>query len=156
MTKSKSVALPLGYNPIIKGGMWDSNPRVPEPQSGVLTKLHQYRHYTKNRDSRNRTRTSGFGDRCTTVILYPYGGWEWIRTTEPEGADLQSAAFSQTSLPIHIWRGTESNRRHTELQSVALPTELPSHVIHIHLLININNGPYETRTRDLLRDRQAS
>ena len=28
-------------------------------------------------------------------------GREWIRTTEPEGADLQSAAFSQTSLPFH-------------------------------------------------------
>lgn len=27
-------------------------------------------------------------------------GGEWIRTTEPEGADLQSAAFSQTSLPL--------------------------------------------------------
>ena len=26
------------------------------------------------------------------------------------------------------WLGTESNRRHTELQSVALPTELPSRV----------------------------
>ena len=25
------------------------------------------------------------------------------------------------------WRGTESNRRHKELQSFALPTELPSH-----------------------------
>ncbi len=24
--------------------MWDSNPRVPDPQTGVLTKLHQYRH----------------------------------------------------------------------------------------------------------------
>ena len=24
------------------------------------------------------------------------------------------------------WRGTESNRRHMELQSIALPTELPS------------------------------
>ena len=33
-----------------------------------------------------------------------------------------------TSLLLHNkWRGTESNRRHTELQSVALPTELPSH-----------------------------
>ena len=53
-------------------------------------------------------------------------GGEWIRTTEPEGVDLQSTAFSQTSLPLHKWRGTESNRRHTELQSVALPTELPS------------------------------
>ena len=52
-----------------------------------------------------------------------------------------------TSLLLHNkWRGTESNRRHTELQSVALPTELPSHI----------NGPYETRTRDLIRDRDAS
>ena len=41
--------------------------------------------------------------------------------------DLRSIAFSQTSLLLHKWRGTESNRRHTELQSVALPTELPSH-----------------------------
>ena len=23
--------------------MWDLNPRVPDPQTGVLTKLHQYR-----------------------------------------------------------------------------------------------------------------
>ena len=53
-------------------------------------------------------------------------GREWIRTTEPEGADLQSAAFSHfATLPW--WRGTESNRRHMELQSFALPTELPSH-----------------------------
>ena len=29
------------------------------------------------------------------------------------------------------WRGTESNRRHTELQSVALPTELPSHRVWV-------------------------
>ncbi|EFR95991.1 hypothetical protein NT05LI_2861, partial [Listeria ivanovii FSL F6-596] len=42
MTESKSVALPLGYSPIIEIN----------------------------------------------------GGGEWIRTTEPEGADLQSAAFS--------------------------------------------------------------
>ena len=29
------------------------------------------------------------------------------------------------------WRGMESNRRHTELQSVALPTELPSHRVWV-------------------------
>ena len=44
-----------------------------------------------------------------TVVLplnyTPINGWEWIRTTEPEGADLQSAAFSQTSLPIHNGAG---------------------------------------------------
>ncbi len=33
----------------------------------------------------------------------PINGGEWIRTTEPEGADLQSAAFSQTSLPLHVF-----------------------------------------------------
>ncbi len=33
----------------------------------------------------------------------PMNGGEWIRTTEPEGADLQSAAFSQTSLPLHVF-----------------------------------------------------
>ena len=38
MAKEKSFAIALG-----QGGMWDSNPRVPDPQTGVLTKLHQYR-----------------------------------------------------------------------------------------------------------------
>ncbi len=33
-----------------------------------------------------------------------------------------------TSLLLHKWRGTESNCRHMELQSIALPTELPSHM----------------------------
>jgi hypothetical protein len=28
----------------------------------------------------------------------------------------------------HLWRWTESNRRHYELQSYALPTELQSHL----------------------------
>ena len=48
-----------------------------------------------------------------------------------ERADLQSAAFSLfATLPknIKLWRETESNRRHMELQSIALPTELPSHI----------------------------
>ena len=59
---------------------------------------------------------------------YGRGG---IRTPEPEGADLQSAAFSLfATLPdyLKIWRETESNRRHMELQSIALPTELPSQI----------------------------
>ena len=128
-----------------KGGRWESNPRVPEPQSGALTTSPL---------SPSMAGVVGIEPTLTVLetVVLPLNytpiiknGREWIRTTEPEGADLQSAAFSQTSLPLHKWRGTESNRRHTELQSVALPTELPSH-----------NGPYETRTRDLLRDRQAS
>ena len=58
-------------------------------------------------------------------------GERGIRTPEPEGADLQSAAFSLfATLPnnIKLWRETESNRRHMELQSIALPTELPSQI----------------------------
>ena len=35
------------------------------------------------------------------LAIAQYDGGEWIRTTEPEGADLQSAAFSQTSLLLH-------------------------------------------------------
>ena len=42
MHESKSCALPLGYSPMylyyIKwGGVWDSNPRSPVPQTGALT-----------------------------------------------------------------------------------------------------------------------
>ena len=43
------------------------------------------------------------------------GGKKWIRTTEPEGADLQSAAFSLfATLPYDFkkWRETESNSLH--------------------------------------------
>ena len=36
---------------------------------------------------------------CLTAWLYPNGGGEWIRTTEPEGTDLQSVAFSHFATP---------------------------------------------------------
>ena len=44
------------------------------------------------------------------------------------------------------WLRLESNQRHKDFQSFALPTELRSHK---------NGGPDENRTRDLLRDRQT-
>ena len=37
--------------------------------------------------------------RCLTDWLYPNGGGGQIRTAEPEGADLQSAAFSHFATP---------------------------------------------------------
>ena len=41
--------------------------------------------------------------RCLTAWLYPNGGGGQIRTAEPEGADLQSAAFSLfATLPDYI------------------------------------------------------
>ena len=36
---------------------------------------------------------------CLTAWLYPNGGGEWIRTSEPEGTDLQSVAFSHFATP---------------------------------------------------------
>ena len=72
MTESKSVALPLGYSPLIKNG----------------------------------------------------GGGQ-IRTAEPEGADLQSAAFSHFATPPLRWcRPEDLNPQPTDYKSVALPIEL--------------------------------
>ncbi len=47
----------------------------------------------------------------------------------PQGADLQSAAFSHFATPPYKnkkWLETESNCRHEDFQSSALPTELSS------------------------------
>ena len=52
------------------------------------------------------------------------GGFE---PPNSERAVLQTAAFSHFARPPE-WRETESNRRHKELQSFALPTELSSHL----------------------------
>ena len=47
---------------------------------------------------------------CLTAWLYPNGGGGQIRTAEPEGADLQSAAFSLfATLPKYI-NGARRNR----------------------------------------------
>ena len=62
---------------------------------------------------------------------------------------ITSQLLYQLSYTGKWWVWTESNRRHLELQSNALPTELQTH-IQIK-----NGGPDGTRTRDLLRDRQA-
>ena len=49
-----------------------------------------------------------------------------IRTAEPEGADLQSAAFSHFATPpiFKWWRMTGSNRRPSACKADALPAEL--------------------------------
>ena len=56
------------------------------------------------RGSRNRTHTGGFGDLCSTFKLYPYQMVEGdgFEPPNPEGADLQSAAFSHFATPPHI------------------------------------------------------
>ena len=57
---------------------------------------------------------------------------------------LATKAWKAFVLPLNHtrtnnkWRGTESNRRHKELQSFALPTELPSHpTVHIRFELMI-------------------
>ncbi len=56
------------------------------------------------RGSRNRTHIDGFGDRSSTVKLYPYYNIKMVEggrfeLPNPEGADLQSAAFSHFATP---------------------------------------------------------
>ena len=65
---------------------------------------------------------------ATIAIICLDGGGGQIRTAEPEGADLQSAAFSHFATPPKYFRDYS---------------------------IMFNGGPDGTRTRDLLRDRQA-
>ena len=67
--------------------------------------------------------------------IYQMVEGERFELPNPEGADLQSAAFSHFATPPYKaaskwWLGTESNRRHTDFQSVALPTELPSRYMY--------------------------
>ena len=52
---------------------------------------------------------------------YGRGG---IRTPEPEGADLQSAAFSHFATPPKWCRPEDLNPQPTDYKSVALPIEL--------------------------------
>ena len=54
------------------------------------------------------------------------GGRRWSRTIEPEGTDLQSAAFDHFAiLPLYKWcRQRESNPQPTDYKSVALPITL--------------------------------
>ena len=49
----------------------------------------------------------------------------------PKPTDLQSAPFDQTQAFSHIWWDLQdSNLGRTDLQSIALPTELRSHSVH--------------------------
>ncbi len=64
------------------------------------------------------------------VSLDYNGGGGQIRTAEPEGADLQSAAFSHFATPPFRWcRQEDLNPQPTDYKSVALPIELHRHSV---------------------------
>ena len=75
-------------------------------------------------------RNAGVKVLCLTTWLRGniYGGGTWIWTMEPEGTDLQSAAFDHFAIPPYItkeWcRQRESNSQPTDYKSVALPITL--------------------------------
>ena len=93
---------------------------------------------------------------CQSQSLMPYhlatrqyrnGGRTWIWTMEPEGTDLQSAAFDHFAILPNQWcRQRESNPQPTDYKSVALP---------VTLCRQKNGGRYRTRTYDPLLVRQV-
>ena len=60
------------------------------------------------------------------------GGEEWIRTTEPKGTELQSAAFSHFATPPSWCRLKDLNPQPTDYKSVALPIELSRRIFYFN------------------------
>ena len=71
-------------------------------------------------------------------LLKIINGGGQIRTAEPEGADLQSAAFSHFATPPKWCRPEDLNPQPTDYKSVALPIELG----------RLRNGSGQSRTAD--------
>ncbi len=65
----------------------------------------------------------------------------------PEGADLQSAAFSHFATPPRWCRLEDLNPQPTDYKSVALPIELSRHMKR-HLFIIFKSGSGRNRTAD--------
>ena len=68
--------------------------------------------------------------------------------------------MSYTRILVPLWEPwclrSESNQRHVDFQSTALPTELQRHIEQSKKLCSIHYGdPERTRTVDLQRDRLA-
>ena len=85
--------------------------------------------------------------------------WSWWSESNQQPSDYKSDALplSHTSkYANHInmisWcRGAESNHRHRDFQSLALPTELPRHKSHFH-----QNGQKYLATRNGLEPSTSS
>ena len=80
---------------------------------------------------------------------------EGFEPSKAEPADLQSAPFGRSGTSPHSFkwcRLSDSNQPPADYKSAALPDELKR---QIYLMMKLNGGSDETRTRDILRDRQA-
>ena len=94
--------------------------------------------------SRFELENKGFADlRLTTWLWRRDGAVDETRTRD---LNLGKVALYQLSYYRTLWcLGPESNQRHVDFQSTALPTELPRHC----------GDPEGARTLDLQRDRLA-
>src|SRR5699024_7171959 len=68
-----------------------------------------------------------------------------LATTLPLHYNNHFSLYQKNRVLFKWWLKPESNRRHKDFQSFALPTEL----------LSLNGDPDGTRTRDLQRDRLA-
>ena len=95
MTKPKSVALPLGYSPIM-GRLMGIEPT----NAGTTIRCVNHFATTAMAGVVGIEPTSKVLETSILPLNYTpkYGGGQ-IRTAEPEGADLQSAAFSHFATP---------------------------------------------------------
>ena len=83
---------------------------------------------------------------------------EGFEPSKAEPADLQSAPFGRSGTSPHSFkwcRLSDSNQPPADYKSAALPDELKRHTFTLKCILNLNGGSDETRTRDILRDRQA-
>ena len=129
MRESKSLALPLGYTPL-KGRMTGIEPASASATSWCVN------HFTTS--AIIQTRAAGIEPTPKVLETFVLPLYYARKTMEGEGFEppnpkerIYSPPRLASSLPfqnINKWRETESNRRHMELQSIALPTELPSHI----------------------------
>ncbi len=75
------------------------------------------------------SRLSGVRSNQLSYAPKPMLGLSFIKEKRVTRIELATTAWKAVVLPLNytrLWRETESNRRHMELQSIALPTELPS------------------------------
>ena len=129
----------------------------------AFRQTHLYRFVNMEVTPRFELGNEGFADPCLTtwlchrmekganaLLLFFCGAGDEARTRY---LHLGKVALYQMSYARKWCLRSESNQRHADFQSAALPTELQR---HIKPLLQPDNGDHEgTRTLDLRRDRPA-